>query len=83
MKIEKFKLERFFAKHEFKAKHLLCCSDCEGLSIPELLDLADENSIKMWQDLHLGYTEAAGHPALRQEVSLLYEDIYPSEVLIA
>jgi len=24
-----FLLERWFAKWEFKAKHLLCCSDCQ------------------------------------------------------
>ncbi len=83
MKIEAFKLERFFAKYEFKAKHLLCCSDCEGLSITELLDLSDNDSLKMWENLHLGYTESQGHPVLRHEISNLYEDIYPSEILVA
>ena len=39
MKINNFKLERFFAKYEFTAPYLLCCSDCESLSVKELLDL--------------------------------------------
>ncbi|MCK5541515.1 MAG: aminotransferase class I/II-fold pyridoxal phosphate-dependent enzyme [Desulfobacterales bacterium] len=83
MKIEKFKLERFFAKYEFAAKYLLCCSDCEGLTKKELLNLADTKSLDLWESLTLGYTESQGHPALRQEISLLYEDIYPSEILVA
>jgi aspartate/methionine/tyrosine aminotransferase len=32
-----FALERFFARHEFTAKHLLCCSDCEPLRVRDLL----------------------------------------------
>ncbi len=39
MKINSFKLERFFAKYEFNSRYLLCSSDCESLTIKELLDL--------------------------------------------
>src|SRR6056297_1650582 len=42
MKIQPFKLERYFAKHEFSAPYLLCCSDCEPLPMKELLEMADE-----------------------------------------
>jgi len=83
MKIEDFKLERFFAKYEFAAKYLLCCSDCESLTTKDLLYLAKSDTLDMWHSLHLGYTESQGHPQLRQEISLLYEDIYPSETLVA
>ena len=83
MKIEKFKLERFFAEYEFAAQYLLCCSDCEGLTQKGLLNLADAKSLNMWENLTLGYTESQGHPVLRQEISMLYEDIYPSEILVA
>jgi hypothetical protein len=34
-----FKLERYFAKYEFNVRYLLCASDCESLTIQELLDL--------------------------------------------
>jgi hypothetical protein len=37
-------VQRFFAKYEFKAPHLLCCSDCEPLSVEHLLSLADPDS---------------------------------------
>jgi hypothetical protein len=33
--------QRFFEKYEFKAPHLLCCSDCEPLRMAELLAHAD------------------------------------------
>ena len=39
MKINDFKLERFFAKYEFNVKYNLCSSDCESFSVKELLDL--------------------------------------------
>ncbi len=42
MQISEFRLERYFAKHEFNAPYLLCCSDCEALTIEELLDLEPE-----------------------------------------
>jgi aspartate/methionine/tyrosine aminotransferase len=82
MKIQPFKLERYFAEHEFSAPYLMCCSDCEALSLNELLAMADENSRKMWNELRLGYPEAQGHRILREEVSRLYENIEPGEILI-
>jgi hypothetical protein len=39
MKLASFKLERFFAVHEFTAPWLLCCSDCESMALGELLAL--------------------------------------------
>ena len=57
-----FKLERFFAEYEFVAPHLLCCSDCEPLAMSEVLQLADPETMQMWNDLRLGYTETAGLP---------------------
>jgi len=83
MKIQPFKLERYFAKYEFSAPYLLCCSDCEALSLKEILALADENSLGMWNELKLGYTESQGHPLLREEVSKLYKTVKPEDVMIA
>ena len=39
MTLPPFKLERYFARHEFTAPYLLCASDCEAMSIGELLAL--------------------------------------------
>src|SRR5512137_1309605 len=83
MSISPFKLERYFAQHEFTAKYLLSASDCESLSLHELLQLADPDSLRLWNELKLGYTESPGHPLLRAEVSRLYRNITPDDVLIA
>lgn len=82
MKIQPFKLERYFAKYEFSAPYLLSCSDCEALSQKELMAMSDENSLKLWNDLKLGYTESQGHPILREEIAKLYQTIKPEQVLV-
>lgn len=78
-----FKLERYFARHEFSAQYLLSASDCESLALSELLGLADERSLALWRELKLGYTESAGHPQLREAVARLYESVTPEQVMIA
>ncbi len=82
MKIKPFKLERFFAEHEFSAPLNMCASDCEALAMNELLDMADGGARKMWEDLALGYTEAQGHRLLREEISRFYKNITPEDVLV-
>ncbi len=81
MKIKGFKLEEYFAKYEFKAKYLLCSSDCESFSIEELLELNKNAEVDL-KKLRLGYTESLGHPELREEISRLYENIEPEEVIV-
>jgi len=83
MAISPFKLERFFALYEFKVKYLLSSSDCESLSMAELLDMASSDSLRLWQTLSLGYTESPGHPLLRAEIARLYAAIPPDNVLVA
>ena len=80
--IKPFELERYFAKYEFTAPWLLCCSDCEALTLSELLSMADEESLHLWNQLWLGYTESHGHPLLREEVCRLYHSLAPDEVLV-
>jgi len=81
MKIDEFKLERFFGKYEFTAPYILCSSDCESLSVGELLAL-EKNSEEKLKELQLGYTESQGSPVLREEISKLYESIKPENVLV-
>jgi len=82
MDITPFKLERFFSRYEFTATHLLCPSDCEPLSLQEVLDRMDGESRRLWKDLSLGYTETAGHPLLRRQVADLYDHVDAEQVLI-
>jgi len=76
-----FKLERYFARYEFNAKYLLCSSDCESLSVGDLLAFepeAEEDLKNHW----LGYTESSGALSLRQEISHIYTGIEPEQVLV-
>ena len=82
MRIKPFALERYFAKHEFSVKHLLCSSDCDGMPMAELLDLANKAARAMWDNLALGYTESRGLPELRFEIAKLYTGIEADSVLV-
>lgn len=75
MKMTPFKLENFFNKWEFRTPYLLCSSDNETFSMKELLALADEETLALWENLNLGYTPVSGHPLLKQELASLYENI--------
>ncbi len=83
MNLAPFAIERYFARHEFTAPHLLCCSDCEPLLMSELLAMADEYTTKLWQELTLGYTESSGHPLLRASVADLYPGLKAEDILVA
>lgn len=81
MQLSPFKLERYFAKYEFAAQYLLCSSDCESLTIRDLLAFEPE-SRDGFERCWLGYTESPGAPSLRQEISRLYTTIQPHQVLV-
>ena len=81
MRIPEFKLERFFAEHEFTAPYLLCASDCEAMSIDDLLAL-EPGARRGLDALWLGYTESPGHPALRAAIAGLHDTIGVDDVLV-
>jgi aspartate/methionine/tyrosine aminotransferase len=81
MNLPPFKLERYFAKYEFNTEFLLCSSDCEAMSIADLIAL-EPGSAEKFQQTWLGYTESQGSPALRQEISKIYETIQPKDILV-
>jgi aspartate/methionine/tyrosine aminotransferase len=76
-----FELEVFFSKWEFTARHHLCASDMQSMTISELLAFADDADRKSWDTLHLGYTETWGTPALREAIASTYEDVSSADVL--
>jgi aspartate/methionine/tyrosine aminotransferase len=81
MNLPPFKLERYFAKHEFNTEYLLCSSDCEAMSIADLLAM-EEGAAEKFQNVWLGYTESQGSPTLRKEICNLYETIQPEDILV-
>ena len=80
--IQPFWLERYFAQYEFKAPYLLSPSDCESLSLKDVLGMADAEDLERWEKLSLGYTESAGLPGLRREIASLYSNTNPDDILV-
>jgi len=81
MRLAPFKLERYFAKHEFSAPYLLCSSDCESVELRDLLAL-EHGAREQFDSLWLGYTEPLGDPKLRQAIAIQYDHITADQVLV-
>jgi len=81
MEVDEFPLERFFAIHEFTAPHLLCCSDCETITVGELL-AKEEKGVEELLAIPLMYSESLGDPQLREQIAALYDTISSDEVLV-
>jgi len=81
MKLGDFKLERYFAKHEFTTPYILCASDCESMQLGELLAM-EPGAQDRFSSLRLGYTDSLGNMDLRQAIATLYEHITIDQVLV-
>lgn len=81
MKLRPFHIERYFAKYEFTTKYHLSSSDCESMPLSDLLKMGDRECIDLWNKLTLSYTEATGHPKLRQEIAKMYKGINQDDII--
>jgi aspartate/methionine/tyrosine aminotransferase len=81
MHIAPFAIEEFFARYEFTTPHHLCASDCETVTVAELLALAG-TPLSDLARLRLGYTESQGHPELRAAVAGSYGQVTPEQVVM-
>ncbi len=81
MHLPPFKLERYFAKHEFNTEFLLCSSDCEAMSVADLL-VFEAGAAEKFQNVWLGYTESPGSPTMRKEICNLYTSMQPEDILV-
>ena len=81
MKIAPFETEQFFARYEFNTPYQLCNSDCESISISELLALSGD-TLEQFGEQRLIYTESQGHPALREAIASVYSTIRPDDVVV-
>lgn len=81
MKIKPFKLERYYTQNEFSAEYSLCNSDCESMTIKDLLSL-EEGANEKFNNLWLGYTETQGNPELRQNIAAIYTNIEADDMLV-
>ena len=81
MQLREFLLERYYARHEFTTPFQLSASDCESLTIAELLELGGVPAEELLK-LSLGYTETKGAPGLRQAIARFYPGSNPDDVLV-
>ena len=81
MRLPPFALERYFARHEFTARHLLGSSDPQAMAVGELLAL-ESGAAEALGELWLGYTESLGAPDLRGAIAGLYGTVAPAEVIV-
>ena len=80
MQIRPFAIERFYERWEFRAELMLSSSDCEALSVADLLALEPDAEARLLGQ-RLGYTEVPGSPELRAAVAGRYERAEPENVL--
>jgi len=81
MTIGEFRLERWFAAWEFTAQHLLSASDCETMTVGELLELAGVPTSELLA-LRLGYSHSQGDPALRAVIARFYSALTADDILV-
>lgn len=81
MNLPDFALERYFARYEFNAAYLLCASDCETVSLADLLAL-EPGAAERFGRLRLGYSDSRGSPTLRQQITTLYTSLQPEHILV-
>jgi len=81
MHISPFKLERFFARYEFKAPYLLCTSDCEPVSVSDIVDM-DKSYLDKILHYNLGYINTDGQGELKDSIANLYRSIKPENIIV-
>ncbi len=73
MRLPPFRIERWYERFEFTTELMLSSSDCETVTVRELLDLEPESAERL-DGLRLGYTEVPGSEELRAAIAGLYSE---------
>jgi aspartate/methionine/tyrosine aminotransferase len=76
-----FRTELYFAEFEFNAPHLLSSSDCETMTVGELLEVAGESADTIL-GVSLGYSPSWGEESLRQAVAAKTRTLEAADVLV-
>jgi aspartate/methionine/tyrosine aminotransferase len=80
LQIAPFAIERYYERWEFQAELMLSSSDCESLTIAQLLELEPDARERL-HSLWLGYTEVPGSPELRAAIASRHERAQAADVL--
>jgi aspartate/methionine/tyrosine aminotransferase len=76
------KIEHFFAQWESAVDYVACASDVDSYRMRDLLNLADAESLALWEGLELGYTDPCGHPLLREAIAGQYTGTDAEDVTV-
>lgn len=76
-----FRLETFFSRWEFTARHHLTASDAQSMTMAELLALAGDEDREAFEALSLGYTTTFGDPGLREAIAATYATAEADDIL--
>jgi aspartate/methionine/tyrosine aminotransferase len=76
-----FRLEAYFSRWEFVARHHLTASDAQTLTVAELLALGTDADRAEFAELPLGYIETWGTSRLRAAIAGTYEMCAADDVL--
>src|SRR5205823_1574132 len=77
-----FKSEDYFAQYEFSGSLMMGSSDSETRSLAELISMADQECLFLWNNLTFSYTETLGLPLLRKEIAKMYSTLEANNILV-
>ena len=80
VRLPPFRIERWYERFEFTTELMLSSSDCETVTVRELLDL-EPGAAERLEGLRLGYTEVLGSVELRAVIAGLYAETGPDAVV--
>ena len=81
MDVRPFRIERYYAQHEFTTRFMLSSSDCESRTIEDVLALEPDAHARLLATW-CGYTESPGSLELRQAIAAIYDGIEPDDVIV-
>ncbi|HEU4542233.1 MAG TPA: aminotransferase class I/II-fold pyridoxal phosphate-dependent enzyme [Jiangellaceae bacterium] len=77
-----FRIEMYLGRYEFSARHYLCGSDAQTLTIGELLAMASDEERAAFNELPLGYTPTWGTDRLLGAISDHYDKVDRDHILV-
>lgn len=80
--LPEFRLETYFSRWEFAARHHLTASDAQTRSVGELLALGTEDQRAEFEALPLGYIPTWGTERLRRAIASTYSRCSADDVLV-
>jgi aspartate/methionine/tyrosine aminotransferase len=77
-----FRIEMYLGRYEFSARHYLCGSDAQTLTVGDLLAMASDEERAAFNELPLGYTPTWGTDRLLGEISDHYDKVDRDHILV-